>query len=65
MVALVGEDLAAGHVPGQGEEGRVVGHEAAGEDQGGVLAVQRGQLGLKLLMEHRVAGDVPVGQSRN
>lgn len=60
VVALVREDLAAGHVPGQGEEGRVVGHEAAGEHQGGVLAVQGCQLGLELFMEHRVPRDVPV-----
>ena len=61
MVPLVREYLAAGHVPGQGEEGGVVGHEAAGEDEGGVLAMQGGQLGFELLMKHRVARDVPVG----
>ena len=61
VVALVGEYLAAGHVPGQGEEGRIVGHEAAGENQGGFLAVQGCQLRLELFMEYRVSRDVPVG----
>ena len=60
MVALVGEYLASGHVPGQREEGRVVGHEAAREDQRRLLPVQRGKLSLQLLVEDRVARNVPV-----
>ena len=60
MVALVGEDLAAGHVPGQREEGGVVRHEATGEDEGGVLAVQRRQFGLELFVEHGIAGYISV-----
>ena len=60
VVALVGEYLASGHVPGQRKEGRVIGHEAARKDQGRLLAVQRGQLRLQLLVQHGVARDVPV-----
>ena len=45
-------------MPGQGEERGVVGDEAGGEDERGVLVVQLGQLALELLVERRVARDV-------
>jgi len=59
VVASVAEDLATRELTSQGEEGGVVGHVAGGEDQGGLLLVQGGQLRLQLLVENRVARNVP------
>ena len=58
MVARVREDVTSRQLLGQGEEGRVVGHVAGGEDQGRLLVVQVGQLLLQFLVEERVARDV-------
>merc|ERR1719341_1464718 len=52
MVTSVTEDLTTRQLACQGEEGGVVGDVAGGEDQGGFLVVQGGQLRLQLLVEN-------------
>ena len=47
---VVTEYLAPWQLPGQGEEGGVVGHITGGEDEGSLIVVQGGQLRLKLLV---------------
>ena len=65
MVPGVGEDLAPGQLGGEGEQGRVVGHVAGGEDQGGLLLVQRRNLCLQIFVEERITRDVSGSSSPN
>lgn len=58
MVSGVGEDVAAGQSLGQGEEGRVIGHVARGEDEASFFLVQGGQFGFQILVKQSVARDV-------
>ena len=65
MVPRITEYFTPRQLGGQREEGRVVGHVAGGEDQCRVFLVEGGDLGLQVLMEHGVAGDVPGSASSN
>ena len=59
VVPGVTEDLTARQLGGQRVEGRVVGHVARSEDQRRLLLVEGGNLCLQVLVEERVARDVP------
>ena len=63
MVAGIREDVAAGQLAGQREQGRVVGHVARREHKPGLLAVEVCQFALQLLGDGGVARDVS-GASR-
>jgi hypothetical protein len=58
VVLLVRKDLPVGQAAQDGGEARLVGDEPRAEQQGGLLAVQRSQLRLQLIMQGRCAANV-------
>ena len=59
VVPRVRKELAAWKLGAKGEQGRVVGHVAAGKDEGRLLFVEARDLVLQDLVEYGVAPDVP------